>query len=359
MAAANMQPPQMISIMNVLLLGSGGREHAIAIALAKSPLLETLFVAPGNPGMAVLAHAVAIDMNDHPAVAGFCKANHIDLVVVGPEAPLVAGIVDGLTAEGIKAFGPSKAAARLEGSKAFAKDFCARYKIPSAPYARFADAVSAKVYVRRKGAPIVIKADGLAAGKGVTVAASIAEAEAAIDRMFSGEFGAAGQTILVEDFLDGEEVSFFALCDGARAMEFASAQDHKRVGEGERGPNTGGMGAYSPAPVMDARMRERVMRTIVAPTLKGMAAMGAPFKGVLFAGLDDLRRWAKARRIQCAFRRSRNPSHAAASRRGSACFAPRLRRGATAGASGAALGPDGAHSRARRQGLSRRAGHGE
>ncbi|MGI8568549.1 MAG: phosphoribosylamine--glycine ligase, partial [Methylocella sp.] len=268
-----------------LLLGSGGREHAIAIPLTKSPLLETLFVASGNPGMDSIAHAAALDIKDHPAFARFCKANRIDLVVIGPEALLVAGIVDDLTAAGIKAFGPSKAAARLEGSKIFAKDFCARYKIPAAPYARFADAVSAKSYVRGKGATIVIKADGLAAGKGVVVAASIEEAEAAIDRMFSGEFGEAGQNILVEDFLDGEEVSFFALCDGARAMEFASAQDHKRVGEGESGPNTGGMGAYSPAPVMDARMRERVMRTIVAPTLNGMAAMGAPFKGVLFAGL--------------------------------------------------------------------------
>ena len=271
--------------MNVVLLGSGGREHAIAIALAKSPLLTTLFAAPGNPGMASIARPAPLDIKDHPAVAGFCKANHIDLVVVGPEAPLVAGIVDDLTAAGIKAFGPSKAAARLEGSKIFAKDFCRRHGVPSAAYACFADAASAKAYVRGKGAPIVVKADGLAAGKGVTVAASIEEAEAAIDRMFSGEFGAAGQTILVEDFLDGEEVSFFALCDGARAMEFASAQDHKRVGEGERGPNTGGMGAFSPAPVMDAGMRERVTRTIVAPTLNGMAALGAPFKGVLFAGL--------------------------------------------------------------------------
>jgi phosphoribosylamine---glycine ligase len=271
--------------MNVLLLGSGGREHAIAIALAKSPLLEMLFVAPGNPGMAALARHVALDLNDHSSIIAFCNANRIDLVVVGPEAPLVAGIVDELTAAGIKAFGPSKAAARLEGSKIFAKDFCARFKIPTAPYARFANAVFGKAYVRGKGAPIVIKADGLAAGKGVTVAASIAEAEAAIDLMFSGEFGEAGQNILIEDFLDGEEVSFFAFCDGARAMEFASAHDHKRAGEGDRGPNTGGMGAYSPAPIMDARMRERVMRTIVAPTLKGMAAMGAPYKGVLFAGL--------------------------------------------------------------------------
>ncbi|MGI8570312.1 MAG: phosphoribosylamine--glycine ligase [Methylocella sp.] len=271
--------------MNVLLLGSGGREHAIAIALAKSPLLETLVVAPGNPGTDSIARAAPLDAADHPAVAVFCNANRVDLVVVGPEAPLVAGIVDELTAAGIKAFGPSKAAARLEGSKIFAKDFCRCHNIPCAAYACFADAASAKYYAREKGAPIVIKADGLAAGKGVTVAMSLEEAEAAIDGMFSGEFGAAGQTIVVEDFLDGEEVSFFALCDGVRAVEFASAQDHKRVGEGERGPNTGGMGAYSPAPVMDARMRERVMRTIVAPTLKGMAAMGAPFKGVLFAGL--------------------------------------------------------------------------
>jgi phosphoribosylamine--glycine ligase len=271
--------------MNVLLLGSGGREHAIAIALAKSPLLETLFVAPGNPGTDSIARAPPLDAADHPSIIAFCKANRIDLVVVGPEAPLVAGIVDDLTAAGIKAFGPGKAAARLEGSKIFAKDFCARFKIPTATYAHFGDAVFAKAYVREKGAPIVIKADGLAAGKGVTVAMSLEEAEAAINGMFSGEFGAAGQTILVEDFLDGEEVSFFALCDGAHAVEFASAQDHKRVGEGERGPNTGGMGAYSPAPVMDARLRERVMRLIVAPTLNGMAAMGAPFKGVLFAGL--------------------------------------------------------------------------
>ena len=271
--------------MNVLLLGSGGREHAIAIALAKSPLLETLYAAPGNPGIAALAHTAPLDIKDHSAVAAFCKANRVELVVVGPEAPLVAGIVDDLAAEGIKVFGPSKAAARLEGSKSFTKDFCARFKIPTAAYACFAGAAPANDYVRAKGAPIVIKADGLAAGKGVVVAASVEEAEAVISRMFSGEFGAAGQTILVEDFLDGEEVSFFALCDGARAMEFASAKDHKRVGEGERGPNTGGMGAYSPAPIMDARMRERVMRTIVEPTLHGMAAMGTPFKGVLFAGL--------------------------------------------------------------------------
>ncbi|WP_036264265.1 phosphoribosylamine--glycine ligase [Methylocapsa aurea] len=276
--------------MNVLLLGSGGREHAIAIALAKSRRLRELFVAPGNPGMLSLGRAVALDVTDHSAVANFCKLMAIDLVVVGPEAPLVAGIVDDLAVAGIKAFGPSKAAAQLEGSKGFTKEFCARYKIPTAAYALFSDAASATAYVREKGAPIVIKADGLASGKGVVVAMSLDEAEAAIEAMFAGGFGQAGpaggqRTIVVEEFLEGEEASFFALCDGARAVAFASAQDHKRLGEGERGPNTGGMGAYSPAPVMDAPMSLRVMREIIEPTLQGMAEMGMPFKGVLFAGL--------------------------------------------------------------------------
>ncbi len=271
--------------MNVLLLGSGGREHAIAVALAKSPLLTQLFVAPGNPGMTALGDAVALDMADHSAVASFCQLMKIDLVVIGPEAPLVAGLVDDLGAAGIKAFGPSKAAARLEGSKGFSKDFCRRCNIPTAAYARFDEASAAKAYVREKGAPIVVKADGLASGKGVVVAMSLAEAEAAIDMMFSGGFGAAGKAIVVEEFLAGEEASFFALCDGRRAIALASAQDHKRVGEGETGPNTGGMGAYSPTPIMDAEMSERVMREIVAPTLEGMAMIGAPFKGVLFVGL--------------------------------------------------------------------------
>jgi phosphoribosylamine---glycine ligase len=270
---------------NVLLLGSGGREHALAIALAKSPLLKRLLVVPGNPGMAEIASTASLDISNHCAVVEFCDANHIDLVVVGPEAPLVAGIADDLEAGGINVFGPGKAAARLEGSKAFAKEFCRRHGIPSAAYACFKSAGPAKAHVREKGAPIVVKADGLAAGKGVIVAASIDEAEAAIDKMFAGEFGQAGQTIVIEEFLRGEEVSFFALCDGTRALEFASAKDHKRAGEGESGPNTGGMGAYSPAPVMKAPLRECVMQEIVAPTLKGMAAMGAPFKGVLFAGL--------------------------------------------------------------------------
>jgi phosphoribosylamine---glycine ligase len=272
-------------MINVLLLGSGGREHALATAIAKSTLLKGLFVAPGNPGMASVARSAMLDTSSHSAIAEFCKANHVDLVVVGPEAPLVAGIADDLEAKGIMVFGPSKSAARLEGSKAFAKEFCRRHNIPSAAYACFTSAGPAKAYVRERGAPIVIKADGLAAGKGVIVAASLGEAEAAIDKMFAGEFGKAGQTIVVEEFLDGEEASFFALCDGTRALEFASAQDHKRVGEGESGVNTGGMGAYSPAPIMTAPLRARVMEEIVLPTLRGMAAMGTPFKGVLFAGL--------------------------------------------------------------------------
>lgn len=271
--------------MNVLILGSGGREHAIAMALAKSPLLEELFVAPGNPGMASIAHLIMLDINNHSAVIAFCHVNRIDLVVVGPEGPLVAGIVDDLAANGIKAFGPSKAAAQLEGSKAFTKDFCRRHNIPTASYACFHDAASAKDYVRKKGAPIVIKADGLAAGKGVIVATSVDEAISAIDMVLSGRFGNSGHTLIIEEFLEGEEVSFFVLCDGRRALKFASAQDHKRVGEGEQGPNTGGMGAYSPAPIVDARMSEIVMREIIEPAIAGMAALGTPFKGVLFAGL--------------------------------------------------------------------------
>ncbi len=271
--------------MNILLLGSGGREHAMALALAKSPLLTRLFAAPGNPGIAALARCAALDLADHGAVIGFCKANAVDLVVVGPEAPLVAGLIDDLEACGIKAFGPRMEAARLEGSKAFAKEFCARFAIPTAAFGRFDEPAAAKAYVREKGAPIVVKADGLASGKGVIVAMSVAEAEAAIDVMFAGGFGAAGKTIVIEEFLAGEEVSFFALSDGEKALRFASAQDHKRVGDGESGPNTGGMGAYSPAPIMDEAMSARIMREIVEPTVKGMLALGTPFKGVLFAGL--------------------------------------------------------------------------
>lgn len=271
--------------MNVLLIGSGGREHALAWKLAASPLLTKLYAAPGNPGIAKEAEIAALDIADHAAVIAFCRGEKIDLVVVGPEAPLVAGIADDLRAAGIKVFGPSKAAARLEGSKGFTKDLCARQNIPTAAYVRFTAAEAAKAYVRDQGAPIVVKADGLAAGKGVTVAMTEAEALAAIDECFGGSFGSAGAEVVVEEFLDGEEASFFCLCDGTTALPFGTAQDHKRVGDGDTGPNTGGMGAYSPAPVMTPEMVERTMKEIVEPTMRGMAELGAPFSGVLFAGL--------------------------------------------------------------------------
>jgi phosphoribosylamine--glycine ligase len=271
--------------MNVLLIGSGGREHALALALAKSPLLDSLFVAPGNPGTARVARNVALDAGDFAQVIAFCRAEAVGLVVIGPEQPLVDGLVDALEAVGIKAFGPSKAAARLEGSKGFTKDLCAKYRIPTGAYERFSDRESALAYVREKGAPIVVKADGLAAGKGVVVAMTAAEAEQAVEALFSGAFGAAGAEAVIEEWLDGEEASFFALCDGGKAVAFASAQDHKRVGEGDQGPNTGGMGAYSPAPVMTPDMSARVMREIIEPTVAAMKAEGCPFKGVLFAGL--------------------------------------------------------------------------
>jgi phosphoribosylamine--glycine ligase len=271
--------------MNILLLGSGGREHALAWKMAASPLTDRIYCAPGNAGIAREAECVPLDTADHAAVIAFCKANKIHLVVVGPEAPLCAGIVDDLEAAGIKAFGPSKAAARLEGSKAFTKDLCRVNGIPTAAYERFTDPQAAKAYVRRQGAPIVIKADGLAAGKGVVVAETLAQAEAAVDMMFDGGLGAAGTEVVVEEFLTGEEASFFALIDGETAIPLASAQDHKRVGDGDQGPNTGGMGAYSPAPVMTPEMTQRTMDEIVLPTVRAMKAMGAPYKGVLFAGL--------------------------------------------------------------------------
>jgi phosphoribosylamine--glycine ligase len=276
--------------MNILLLGAGGREHALAWKIAASPLADRLYCAPGNAGIAQECELVALDIADHSAVIAFCKSNRIDLVVVGPETPLCAGIVDDLNIAGIKAFGPSKAAARLEGSKGFTKDLCKANKIPTAAYERFAAAAPAKVYVRAQGAPIVVKADGLAAGKGVVVATSIAEAEAAIDMMFAGSLfagglGEAGAEVVVEEFLTGEEASFFALCDGESAIALASAQDHKRVFDGDEGPNTGGMGAYSPAPVMTPELSRRAMDEIVLPTVRAMKAMGAPYKGVLYAGL--------------------------------------------------------------------------
>lgn len=271
--------------MKVLLIGSGGREHALAWKIAQSPLLTTLYAAPGNPGIAECATLVALDIDDHAAVSAFCRENGVSFVVVGPEGPLVAGIADVLRADGIDVFGPSAAAAQLEGSKGFTKDLCAKYDIPTGAYQRFTDAAAAKAYVQAEGAPIVIKADGLAAGKGVTVAMTLEEALAAIDDCFDGAFGAAGAEVVVEAFLDGEEASFFCLCDGVNALPLASAQDHKRVGDGDTGPNTGGMGAYSPAPVMTPDMVARTMKEIIEPTIRGMAADGHPFQGVLFAGL--------------------------------------------------------------------------
>jgi phosphoribosylamine--glycine ligase len=271
--------------MNILLLGSGGREHALAWKMAASPLVDRLYCAPGNAGIAQESECVALDPADHAAVISFCKDKSIDLVVVGPEAPLCAGIVDDLEAAGIKAFGPSKAAAQLEGSKGFTKDICRDNNIPTAAYERFTSAAPAKDYIRNHGAPIVVKADGLAAGKGVVVAETLAQAEAAIDMMFDGTLGAAGAEVVVEEFLHGEEASFFALCDGTTAIALASAQDHKRAFDNDQGPNTGGMGAYSPAPVMTPEMTNRTMTEIIEPTLRAMAAMGAPYKGVLFAGL--------------------------------------------------------------------------
>jgi phosphoribosylamine--glycine ligase len=271
--------------MKILLLGSGGREHALAWKIAASPLTTKLWCAPGNAGIAREAECVAVDITDHAAVVAFCKANKVDFVVVGPEAPLVAGIVDDLEAAGFRTFGPVKAAAQLEGSKGFTKDLCKKYNIPTGAYQRFTSAEPAKAYARKQAPPIVVKADGLAAGKGVVIAESVADAEAAIDMMFSGGLGDAGADVVIEEFLVGEEASFFALCDGETAIPLASAQDHKRAFDGDKGPNTGGMGAYSPAPVMTAEITRRTMEEIVKPTVAAMRQMGAPFKGILFAGL--------------------------------------------------------------------------
>jgi phosphoribosylamine--glycine ligase len=271
--------------MNILLIGSGGREHALAWKIAASPLVERLYCTPGNAGIARDCELVAVDPGEHAAVIAFCRAHKIDLVVVGPEGPMAAGIVDDLAAAGIKAFGARRGAAQLETSKGFTKDLCRKYRIPTAGYQRFAAAAPAKAYVRGNGAPIVVKADGLAAGKGVVVAQTVAEAEAAIDMMFGGGLGEAGAEVVIEEFLEGEEASFFALCDGETAIPLISAQDHKRVFDGDKGPNTGGMGAYSPVPVMTAEMERRAMDEFVLPTVAAMKEMGMPFTGVLYLGL--------------------------------------------------------------------------
>jgi phosphoribosylamine--glycine ligase len=271
--------------MNILLIGSGGREHALAWAISASPLLTQLWCAPGNGGIAEVAECVALDAADHAAVVRFCREQRIDFVVIGPEAPLVAGLADDLAAAGIKHFGPSRMAAQLEGSKGYTKDLCREAGIPTAAYARFNNAAAARAHVERMGAPIVVKADGLAAGKGVTMAETKAEAFAAIDACFAGELGPAGAEVVIEEWMAGEEASFFALCDGEHALALATAQDHKRVGDGDTGPNTGGMGAYSPAPVMSEAMIDRTMREIIEPTVRAMKTRGCPFKGVLYAGL--------------------------------------------------------------------------
>ncbi|MCX5512442.1 phosphoribosylamine--glycine ligase [Kaistia algarum] len=271
--------------MNLLLIGSGGREHALAWKLAQSPRVGELFAAPGNPGIAHEACLAALDPYDFPNVIRFCRENAIDLVVVGPEAPLVAGLGDALRAEGIAVFGPSQAAAALEGSKGFTKDLCAEAGIPTAAYRRFDEASSARAYLREVGAPIVVKADGIAAGKGVVVAQTLDEALAAVDACFDGAFGEAGAEVVIEAVLVGEEASFFAICDGTTALPFGAAQDHKQVGDGDTGPNTGGMGAYSPAPRIDAAMQARIMDEIIRPTVTTLAERGTPFSGVLFAGL--------------------------------------------------------------------------
>ncbi|WP_210082068.1 phosphoribosylamine--glycine ligase [Pantoea endophytica] len=274
--------------MKILVIGNGGREHALAWKAAQSPLAETVFVAPGNAGTALepALQNVAISATDVPALLAFAQQEKIDLTIVGPEAPLVIGVVDAFRAAGLKIFGPTQAAAQLEGSKAFTKDFLARQQIPTAEYQNFTEVEPALAYLREKGAPIVIKADGLAAGKGVIVAMELAEAEAAVQDMLAGNaFGDAGHRIVIEEFLDGEEASFIVMVDGNNVLPMATSQDHKRVGDGDTGPNTGGMGAYSPAPVVTDEIHQRVMDQIIWPTVNGMKAEGNIYTGFLYAGL--------------------------------------------------------------------------
>jgi phosphoribosylamine--glycine ligase len=271
--------------MNILILGSGGREHSLAWAVMQNPKCDKLIVAPGNAGIAQIADCAALDINDGGAVVVFAEENGIDFAIIGPEAPLAAGVADRLRDAGLLVFGPSQAAAALESSKAFTKQICDAAGAPTAGYGHFTNAKDARAYVMAQGAPIVIKADGLAAGKGVIIAMTLQEALDAVDEMFGGAFGAAGAEVVIEEFMDGEEASFFVLCDGETALPIGTAQDHKRVGEGDTGPNTGGMGAYSPAPVLTDEIAERTMAQIIRPTLAEMARRGLPYQGVLFAGL--------------------------------------------------------------------------
>ena len=271
--------------MNILILGSGGREHSLAWAVMQNPKCDKLIVAPGNAGIAAIADCANLNIMDGAAVVVFAEENSIDFVIVGPEAPLAAGVSDDLRAAGFAVFGPSAAAANLEASKAFTKEICAASNAPTAAYGHFTDVAAARAYVTQHGAPIVVKADGLAAGKGVIIAMTDAEAMAAVDTMFDGTFGDAGTEVVIEEFMDGEEASFFVLCDGETVLPIGTAQDHKRVGDGDTGPNTGGMGAYSPAPVLTDAIAERALDEIIRPTMAEMARRGMPYQGVLYAGL--------------------------------------------------------------------------
>ena len=271
--------------MNILILGGGGREHALAWAVMQNPKCDKLIVAPGNAGIAQIAECADLDILNGAAVVNFCDENAIDFIIIGPEAPLAAGISDRLRDAGLMVFGPSKAAAQLEASKAFTKEICAAVNAPTAGYGHFTDAAAARAHIKAHGAPIVVKADGLAAGKGVIVAMTEAEALAAVDDMFSGEFGDAGAEVVIEEFMEGEEASFFVLCDGADVLAIGTAQDHKRVGDGDTGPNTGGMGAYSPAPVLSDAIADLALDQIVKPCMAEMARRGMPYQGVLYAGL--------------------------------------------------------------------------
>ena len=271
--------------MNILILGSGGREHALAWAVKQNPKTDRLIVAPGNAGIASVAECTSLDILDGAAVVAFCEENAVDFVIVGPEAPLAAGVADAARAAGLLTFGPSAAAARLEASKGFTKEICDACNAPTAGYARFTDPEAAKAYIRQQGAPLVVKADGLAAGKGVIMGMTEAEALAGIDEIFGGAFGAAGAEVVIEEFMAGEEASFFILTDGVNALPIGTAQDHKRVGDGDTGPNTGGMGAYSPAPVLTEAIQQQAMEEIVLPTIREMARRGTPYQGVLYAGL--------------------------------------------------------------------------
>ena len=271
--------------MNILILGGGGREHALAWAVKQNPKCDKLIVAPGNAGIDQIADCADLDIMEGSAVVQFCDAKAVEFVIIGPEAPLAVGVADRLREAGLLVFGPSQEAARLEASKHFTKEICDAAGAPTAAYGHFTDAAAAKAYVEAQGAPIVIKADGLAAGKGVIIAETVGDAQAAIDDMFSGAFGGAGAEVVIEEFMEGEEASFFVLCDGETALPMGTAQDHKRIGEGDTGPNTGGMGAYSPAPVMTSDVADKALNLIVKPTLFEMVKRGAPYQGILYAGL--------------------------------------------------------------------------